>query len=244
MSLKELIFIASENAIHAVQIGDNCPLHMVSLKDRQKIFDLSNKLNIQLEVGARRLTVNHLKTYIEIATQMQSEFLRIVIDDADYHPGEAEVIQVINEILPELRRAKVILAIENHDRFPAVSIERIIQKTDPEWVAVCLDTANSLGAGEGINEVIEVLAPYTINLHIKDFTIKRVDHKMGFEVAGCQAGKGLLDVPEVIQKIRKEGRCRTITLEHWSNPEPDMELTIEKEVEAAKGSIKYLKEIL
>lgn len=244
MTATELLNKAAENDIHVVQIGDNFPLHMSTSQDRQEIIVQAKKKNIKLEVGTRRLTIHNLRLYLEIAAQMNSGFLRIVIDDADFHPNETEVIKTLNEILPELKGKKIMLAIENHDRFPSVSLQRIIENTDPEWIGICLDTANSLGAGEGINEVVEILAPYTINLHVKDFKIHRLDHKMGFEVKGCPAGKGMLNIPTLIEKLKQTKKCQTATLEVWSHPQENMEATLKNEADWVKESLFYLKEVM
>ena len=111
-------------------------------------------------------------------------------------------------------------------------------------MGICLDTANSLGAGEGISEVVQLLAPYTVNLHVKDILIKRVPHKMGFIVEGVAAGDGMIDILSVIQQLKQTGRCKTATLELWSNPATTMEETIAKEKKLVKKSIQYLKKII
>ena len=108
-------------------------------------------------------------------------------------------------------------------------LEHIIQETDGEWVGVCLDTANSLGAGEGLSEVVRVLSPYVLNLHIKDVIIERVDHMMGFTVRGCPAGQGIVDITGLLQAIRQHGRCGSAILELWSNPESTIQATLKKE---------------
>lgn len=244
MNVSDLLQKAVEHHVSVVQIGDNYPLHLLSREERQKIAEEASEKGIELEVGTRRLSIPNLKTYLEIGRQLKSRFLRMVIDDADYHPNENEVINTIQEILPELKRAGLMLAIENHDRFPSASLRRIIESTDREWVGICLDTANSLGAGEGINEVAEILAPYTVNLHIKDFMIRRVSHKMGFEVKGCPTGKGMLDIPALVRQLKGNKRCRTATLEVWSNPASDMDSTIQNEAQWVKESLGYLKKIL
>ena len=251
MSALALLHYAASREIGAVQFGDNLPLHTLSDDVRRQMQEVAASQKITIEVGTRRLTAETVATYLPLARQFGSPFLRMVIDDADYHPSQSEVIQVIQSLLPDFRQAQVILAIENHDRFPVASLERIIQVTDPEWVGVCLDTANSLGAGEGIQEVVSVLAPYTVNLHIKDFTIERLSHKMGFSVAGCPAGQGMLNIPWLIKEINKHQRCATATLEVWSSPvgnsvetpvdsQNDLQATIEREKAWAEASIHYL----
>ena len=195
LSAFELLQFAITNHIKNVQFGDNMPLHLLSPEELAELKDRANAFAIELQPGTRGLTLENIKHYITIAQALSSPFIRMVIDDDNYHPGEEEIKEVIKKVVPLLKECDVMLAIENHDRFSCSLLERIIQDTDPGSVGICLDTVNSLGAGEGVTEVLNTLAPYTINLHIKDINITRVSHKMGFVVEGTAAGDGILDIP-------------------------------------------------
>ena len=240
----DLLLTAKHFGISRLQIGDNFPLHLLDYERLISLKQEAGKLKIQLEVGTRRLTADNLLRYLVIAESLHSPFLRVVIDDQDFHPSPAEVKEIIKAVIPQFRQKNVILAIENHDRFPAYVLEDIICDTDKEFVGICLDTANSLGAGEGINEIMKVLAPYTVNLHIKDITITRLSHKMGFMVQGCAAGKGDLDIINIIKTIKTNGKCKSVTLELWSDFQKDIKTTIENEKKWAEESISYLKKLI
>ena len=241
---KKLLQYAAENNIHYVQFGDNLPLHEWSSEQLNEFKTISDRLNIQIQVGTRKLLAEHIRIYISIASRFGSPFLRVVIDDKDFHPSLQEVIHQIKMLLPDLQNSNVILGIENHDRFSAKTLEEIILATDPMLVGICLDTANSLGAGEGIESVMKILSPYTINLHVKDFIIKRVENKMGFIVEGVPAGEGMLDIPSLLSVLQKHKRCETITLELWSNREKDLETSIMEEKKKVERSIQYLKKVI
>ncbi|WP_247232056.1 sugar phosphate isomerase/epimerase [Telluribacter sp. SYSU D00476] len=240
----ELVHQTVKHGLHHLQFGDNLPLHQLSDSSLEELIRTAAQSGVHLEVGTRRLTKEHIALYLGLAVRCGSPFLRVVIDDNCFKPGKEEVIQIIHSLLPDLQAAGVVLAIENHDRFPVREIEEIILATSTQWVGVCLDTANSLGAGEGVREVVEVLAPYTVNLHIKDITIRRVSHKMGFEVDGCPAGKGILPIPWIIEQLSQYGRCRTATLELWSHPESTLYGTLAKEASWVEESIAYLQYIM
>jgi 3-oxoisoapionate decarboxylase len=243
LSILSLLHIAEEQNIRRVQLCDNLPkpLHALSDAELAGVKLTAEAFNIQIETGTRRLTADNLQCYLEIAQFFKSPFLRIVIDDADYHPSVSDVIAVINSVIGDFKKANVILAIENHDRFTVKNLIEIIEKTDKDFVGICLDTANSLGAGEGIKEVVAGLAPYTVNLHVKDFTIKRVFHKMGFTVEGCAAGAGMLNVPSILEHLKPYKKCQSVTLEMWSNPLSTIEETIEKEGIWVEKSLAYLR---
>jgi sugar phosphate isomerase/epimerase len=133
------------------------------------------------------------------------------------------------------------LGIENHDRLPVKILRQILVHAGSERIGVCLDTANSLGAGEGLETVLAALSSLTVNLHIKDFHVERMPHLMGFSVSGRPAGAGLLDMPAVLQQLAPFQRCQTAILELWTPPEPRLEDTIAKESSWAGQSLGYLK---
>jgi sugar phosphate isomerase/epimerase len=243
-SANDLLLYAADRNIGFVQFGDNYPLHLLNDRELVQLKNKAHELKIKLQPGARRLTVENILTYISIANAIDANFIRIIIDDEDYQPTEDKVVEIIKDLLPHLKEANLILAIENHDRFQAQTLKYIVEQTDDQWIGICLDTANSLGAGEGLKEVVSILAPYTVNVHIKDFSICRLDHKMGFKINGCIAGTGMLDIPLLINEVRNYGRCDTATLEIWSDPEQTIEETILKEQVWVEKSIEYLKTVI
>lgn len=239
-SFREMLELTAENSIHYFQFGDNYPLHLLTNKELDELKRTASAKSIRLQAGTRGLYVDNISRYLLIAKKLETGFLRVVIDDSDFHPPEDEVMLTIRQLLPILKDTGIVLAIENHDRFKAKTLVRIIESTDPQYVAICLDTANSLGAGEGIHEILPLLLPYTVNLHIKDFTISRVDHQMGFLVSGAAAGEGMLDIPHLIRECGKYERCTTASLELWISEEASPEDTIEKELNWMRRSITFL----
>jgi len=235
---------AISKGITVVQIADNLPLEILSDEETVLIRDFADGKGISLEMGGRGLTPEHTMTCLKTAETISSPILRMVIDTNNFEPKVPEIIAIIRELAPEFRSRKIKLAIENHDRLKAREFEKIVLETDPEIVGICLDSVNSMGAGEGFETVSEILAQYTINLHVKDFTIKRVSHKMGFVIEGCPAGKGMLNISDLFQNIDQHSLCRSAILELWTPPEKSIEATIEKENRWADESLTYLKSII
>lgn len=77
----------------------------------------------------------------------------------------------------------------NEDR-----VQEVASEIGNPFVGICMDTVNSLGILETPRQVVAMLGPYVQNLHIRDFTIRRLPSKMGYEVIGCPAGKGKLEI--------------------------------------------------
>ncbi len=227
-----------------IQYGDNLPLYALSQEARAALKAQADAGGIGIEVGARGLWPEQVMDYLEIADFFESPILRLVVDGQDYEPPIGEVIRIIRDLLPEFRQRNIRLAIENHDRLTAREFVQIVESTDPEWVGICLDSVNSLGADEGFGEVARLLLPYTINLHVKDYTIRRQRHKMGFIVSGTPAGKGMLPIPELIAQLKDLGKCQSAILELWPPLDHNVEATIKKEEQWARESMAYLRNIL
>lgn len=234
-----LLEIAVQHGVHLLQIGDNLPPHTFGAARLQALGARAKDKKIQIEVGARGLTPERFATYAAIARKLEASLIRFVIDDADYHPKPKAITATLRELAPMLDG--LILGIENHDRFPASVLRKIIEDAGDERIGVCLDTANSLGAGEGVEAVASILAPLTVNLHIKDFSIERVASQMGFHVSGRPAGAGMLNIPALLETLAPFNRCDTAILELWTPPEEDLAATITKEDRWAAQSLEYLK---
>jgi sugar phosphate isomerase/epimerase len=239
----ELIHHANHFGMSCLQIGDNLPVHKMSPEQRDNLKSEATKYNIKLEIGARKLTEEHLNHYLDLTKFFKSSLLRFVVDGDGYEPDVPTIIGIIRKALPTLRQNNITLGIENHDRFKAEQLVSIMQAINDRYVGICLDCVNSMGAGEGLEWVLNRLAPFTVNLHVKDFKIERLNHKMGFHVTGTPAGKGMMDVHRIMNKLSSGDRCQSAILEQWMEPENDIEETIKKEQQWAVEGIQYLKQL-
>src|ERR1700754_929559 len=187
--------------LKCLQLGDNLSLHDF---DHKRLNDLEKKVaqnGIRIEIGARGLTDAGLEKYIQLADCLGAPLLRFVIDEQGFEPDQEMVIRTIKNVLAPLKAGGIRLGIENHDRFRAKDLAYIMESVGDKQVGICLDCVNSIGAGEGLEYVADILAPYTVNLHIKDFKISRLSHQMGFMVEGCPAGQGLTNLDLLMNKI-------------------------------------------
>lgn len=244
MMAMDLLDEAAKLGVGVVQIADNLPLDRLSPSGLSALRQRATELEISIEVGTRGIARDHLHTYLQLAQCLQSPILRVVVDTADHHPSEDEVAETARSLMPEFEQAGVCLAIENHDRFAVKPLARIFERVGSAHVGICLDTANSLGALEGPEAVIEVLGPWTVNLHVKDIVVRRAAHNMGFIVEGRPAGQGQLDIPWLLQRLNEMGRDPNAILELWTPPAGMLTETIAKEAVWASTSVEYLRRFI
>lgn len=207
--------------LRLVQLADNLltQLHELSADERAALRERADQHGIALEIGTRGIAADHLAAYLELAAYFGSPILRVVVDTVTDHPSPDEVIARLRPHAAAFRMAGVTLAIENHDRFRAETLAGIVRELG-DWAGVCLDTVNSFGALEGPDVILPVLGPLVVNLHLKEFVIRRVDHQMGFVVTGMPAGQGMLDIPRLLRVLEPRRRVRDFNaiLELWMPP--------------------------
>ncbi len=243
MTLFDLLERACTLEVKVLQVADNLPLDQHSDTDLALFAARTRARGIQVEVGTRGIAVQHLRRYLELAIRFKSPLLRVVIDTPTHHPAPEEVVEMLAPLRPEFEKVGVILAIENHDRFPVRVLAGLVRRLGG-WTGICLDTVNSFGALEGPQAVVEVLGPLAVNLHIKDFTIFRADHSMGFTLEGRPAGQGKLDLPWLLEKLHSYGRDPNAILELWTPPEENLEKTVAKEQRWVEESLAYLRRLI
>lgn len=235
---------AAQYGFPLVQIADNLPLHTLKKAELGRLAAQLVALDLKLELGTRGLGQTHLQRYLELAQSFGSPILRVVTDSGNYHPALSEVYRSIEAVLPSFADANVALAIENHDRFKARELLDLVSTFKSLHLGICLDTVNSFGALEGPDVVIDTLAPYVLNIHIKDFKVIREPHNLGFRIVGTPAGQGVLDIPLLLEKVKQEHRTVNAILESWPAPELDLEATLRKEAQWVAESAAYLHSLL
>ncbi len=239
MTELDLLACARQHGLRLLQICDNLPLNRLPPERAARFATLAREAGIQLEVGSRGLTLEHVAEMAALARRMEARLIRFVVDAPGFQPAPGEVVKTLRATLPLLEGLQ--LGLENHDRFTASTLKAMLEDVASDRIGICLDTANSLGAGEGLASVVAELAPFTVNLHLKDFQIERWPHLMGFTIEGRPAGAGMLNVPWLLEQLAPFRRCATAVLELWTPPEADLDRTVAKESSWVGQSLAYLR---
>jgi sugar phosphate isomerase/epimerase len=224
-----------------LQIADNLPIGHLTESELLELKALADSHSISLEVGTRGIKSENIANFLRIAQILGSPILRVVIDSKDHEPSIAEIVELLKPFATQFKEARIKLAIENHDRLTCAEFNEIIDRVGSDWVGICLDTVNSLGAVEAPNTVIPALAPRAINVHMKDFEIVRTNGQMGFTVQGTALGQGRLDVPAVIAAVGGSARSITSVIELWTPRQESYEATIALEDKWATQSVAFLR---
>jgi sugar phosphate isomerase/epimerase len=102
---------------------------------------------------------------------------------------------------PVVARHGIQLAVENHKDWRAEELIRVLKQAGNDHIGVCLDTGNSIALLEDPMEVVESLAPIAFTTHFKDMAVE--EYRDGFLLSEVPLGTGILDLPRVIQTVRR-----------------------------------------
>lgn len=106
---------------------------------------------------------------------------------------------------------RIPLALENHKDWTADELAAILKQYSTEHLAVCLDTGNNLALLDDYMEVVERLAPYTINTHLKDMWLG--EYQNGILLGEPVFGEGFCDLRRIVSIIRRARPDARFTIE-------------------------------
>jgi sugar phosphate isomerase/epimerase len=244
MTPMDLLREAVRLQVRIVQFCDNLPLDQVAKQDLNVCESFAQEHGLRIELGVRGTDPALLMRYLTLARRFGCDFLRIVVTKTGSQFDAKHLRGNIAKVMPSFARAKVKIAFENHDWHSLEQLAQLVKEWGPGRAGFCLDTVNSLGFRAGLEGVVMLLAPDSLSLHLKDYTMKRVPSQLGFLVEGCAVGAGEVDVPWVLKQPRLRGRDVNAIIEIWPPEAGTLEETIAAERTLAEASVKYARQFI
>lgn len=233
---------AARLGVGLVQFADNLPLHTLSSGEIDALAAQAKDLGIVFELGMTGCDPALVRHYLDLAERLDVSLLRIAPTAEESARSDVEIAALFARLLPDCRAADVVLAVENHFHLPSPRLVEVVTGVGDEALGVCLDVANSIACQEWPKTTIDLLAPYAVNLHLKDFRIVLDPHGVGGSFVGTPLGQGSFDPAIVFDALDRHGRQVNTILEHWLPWQGDFSATqalelvwLEESVAAAKA---------
>ncbi len=104
--------------------------------------------------------------------------------------------------VPIVEKHKLPLGIENHKDWTAEEMPAIFRQYSSEYFGACIDFGNNVSLLDSPTELIEALAPFVINTHIKDMSVE--EYADGFLLSEVPLGIGIVDLPRAFALLRSK----------------------------------------
>ena len=215
MRLVELIDRVADLGAEVLQVADNAPLHRLSVEELRELAERAGERGVALEVGTDGASDDNLVRYLGIARELDAQVVRLTLDRQDLAEPRHILVGRLRRFGDRYADACAVLAIENHFLVATEELVRLFGEVDHPGVGACLDVANSIATQEWPFETVDKLAPYALNLHLKDYRIEIDAYGVGMHVTGVPLGGGIVDVDAVLASLRAAGRNPSVILEHW-----------------------------
>ncbi|MEJ5368842.1 MAG: TIM barrel protein [Bryobacteraceae bacterium] len=102
--------------------------------------------------------------------------------------------------VPVAERHRLPLGIENHKDWTAQEMPELFRKYSSEYFGACIDFGNNVSLLDEPMELIEALAPWVVNTHVKDMGVE--EYADGFLLSEVALGKGIVDLKRAVALLR------------------------------------------
>ena len=242
MTANELIEAAASLQVEVAQI---CVLPDIAAMEGimvKRLHETAQAKRITVELGTMGTDLGVLRAWLRVARILNASIVRtLIVEPSDNLRLERFALE---RVLPEFEADGVKIAIENHERVSSYALQELIRDISSSSLGICLDSVNSLGRGEGIREVTDLLAPYVFSLHLKDFCSIRGETDMGFRVEGTALGLGALDFHYMLDRVYEWNPGISVILEQWTELGMSVKESTDLQWEWALKGVEVMKEAI
>ena len=194
----------------------------LSLNRLDELKSKLDKLNMFFLLDAETaLNLEQVRTLMPLAKKFKSSIIRVKTSDVlgcarkklgrPWFEHIDYCINMLKEIAPELRKDGIRVAIENHQDVDSNDLLRIIGAVGPDSVGVNYDIGNAFSVCEDPVSFARKIAPYILNIHLKDYKIYESEN--GFRLVRCPVGEGSVDFKAVLELLAKSSSSATMAAE-------------------------------
>ena len=241
LTLPDMVAAAAAHGVEVFQICDYPAVAELSADQLRALRDQAGRAGIRLELGTRGLDPAHLGRYLDLARRLDAVVVRSMLYTATDRPTPDEAEARLRAVLPDYERAGVTLALETYEQVPTRVLVGLVERVGSPRLGICADPANCVAALELPTDVVDQVAPYVANWHVKDFTFTRQDGWVGFNLIGAPLGEGLLDYPAMVKRIDPDVRGISQVIEHWLPWQGSADATCALERQWTDHNLRYLR---
>ena len=121
------------------------------------------------------------------------------LDAWDEHTKQCEAR--LRELAPLAKSLGLTIGVENHLDFSIEELRDLIKRVNSPNVGLIFDVGNTIGTLDDPIEAADLLGPFTVATHYKDFAIEEVSR--GFRFTMVPLGCGSLQLPEITARLLK-----------------------------------------
>ncbi len=113
---------------------------------------------------------------------------------AESHARLARAVKIVEKV-------RIPMGLENHKDWTAEEMVPLLKQYSSEYLGTCIDWGNNMSLCDDPVELIEALAPWSLNSHIKDMAVE--EYADGFYLSEVALGQGMLPLKRLTATLLK-----------------------------------------
>ena len=113
---------------------------------------------------------------------------------AESHARLARAIKIVEKV-------RIPMGLENHKDWTAEEMVPLLKQYSSEYLGTCIDWGNNMSLCDDPVELLEALAPWSLNSHIKDMAVE--EYADGFYLSEVALGQGMLPLKRLAATLLK-----------------------------------------
>ena len=247
IDLHEFIMRVSRLGLSGFEID---PLHLGSDDEEHlaSIRALAKHHHLWIEYGMGGVDPGQAASALGIARSLGCQVLRTFINADRYSKSVSLSVQLqhavasLRLIAPLAERHRIRYAIENHGDVTSRELVEVIRQVGSPWVGACLDIGNSMLVFEDPVEAAINLAPYTMNVHFKDYAVRMENY--GMRVTGAALGQGVIDIRRILAILEQHAPEAKLNIEIPFERMDDEAAALAREDDGISESVRYARQEL
>jgi sugar phosphate isomerase/epimerase len=119
----------------------------------------------------------------------------------EWNAFAADSKQKLTRAVRIAERVQFPIGLENHKDWIIEEMVPLLKSYSSAYLGACIDFGNNLALLDLPEELVEALAPFVINTHIKDMAVQ--EYADGFLMSEVALGSGIVDLPRCVAAVRK-----------------------------------------
>ncbi|NUP98707.1 MAG: sugar phosphate isomerase/epimerase [Armatimonadetes bacterium] len=212
INLFELLELAAGLGLSTVEL----PPHLL-LEAGGSLADLraaAESLDLRLVVAGRRLSAETMREELDWAATLGAKVVRCTLSGilggdrrevglAGWEAVLDQAARTLAQVAPRAAERGLRVGVENHQDATSHDLVALCERVGSATIGITLDTGNPLAVAEEPLAFARRVAPYLVDVHLKDYRI--FPSAVGFRLVHCAIGAGVVPFEELWRLIEPLG---------------------------------------
>jgi 3-oxoisoapionate decarboxylase len=208
VSIDSIASLAEEHSLGGIEFPIDRYFPLDNLSDAVDFIEGLRSRHLRAAIDLETFDPEYIERLIPILLKADIGWARIKMSgfyggnrylEPEFEGWVRDFKNTLFDLIPTLRKAGLMLLIENHQDLGADDLVKIISTTAADCIGINWDVGNSLPVPDTPETFLEKTAGFIGNVHLKDYRLFRSEN--GYRMARCPLGEGIVDFSSLLPRL-------------------------------------------